>query len=138
MTVVVDRTETLRIATEDDIVAVRKRVRSLAASLRFDSFATAAITTAASELTRNVWTHAQKGEVAVEEVHDGPRRGVRLVFRDQGPGIPDVDRVMAGGFSTARSLGLGLSGSKRLVDDFALESVVGKGTVVTVVKWARY
>lgn len=126
------------ITREDDVVIVRRRVRELAHQRGLDSFATAAITTAASELARNVLTHARQGHAVIEEVENGSRHGIRLVFCDEGPGIRDLDRALAGGFSTARSLGLGLSGSRRLVDDFHIDSVVGQGTTVTVVKWARY
>jgi len=128
----------LAISTEDDVVGVRRKIRELAARAGLDSFATVAITTAASELARNVLVHAKRGSAVLEEIENGVRRGLRLAFRDQGPGIPDIDRVLAGGFSTAKSLGLGLSGSKRLVDDFQIESQVGHGTVVTVTKWARF
>jgi serine/threonine-protein kinase RsbT len=129
----------LPIDREDDIVTVRRKVRALAQERRFDSFATAAVTTAASELARNVWTHARRGRAVIEELmrEDG-RIGLRMVFSDDGPGIHDVERVLAGGYSTVRSLGLGISGSKRLVDEFALDSKVGRGTTVAVVKWARF
>jgi serine/threonine-protein kinase RsbT len=133
---VTNRTE-LPIVTEDDVVVVRRRVRDLAPARGLNSFATAAITTAASELARNVITHARGGVVAIEEVADGSRLGLRLTFRDDGGGIDDVDRVIAGGYSTARSLGLGISGSRRLVDEFDLQTSP-RGTVVTVVKWARF
>ena len=123
------------IETEDDVILVRRAVKALAASNGFDVFASAALTTAASELTRNVWVHARRGNVTVEELDSGGRVGVRMTFRDQGPGIADIPRVMAGGYSTARSMGLGLSGSKRLVDEFALQSEPGQGTTVEVVKW---
>jgi serine/threonine-protein kinase RsbT len=128
----------LPIVTEDDVVSVRRRVRDLAHARGLDSFATAAITTAASELARNVLTHARRGVAVVEEVVNGGRRGLRLEFRDQGPGIADLERALAGGNSTVRSLGLGLSGSKRLVDEFEIVSAPGAGTCVTVVKWARF
>jgi serine/threonine-protein kinase RsbT len=128
----------LAIESEDDVVVVRRKVRSLALERGFDTFATAAVTTAASELARNVWTHAGGGVAVVEELAVSGRAGIRLEFRDHGPGIADLERALRGGFSTARSLGLGLSGSRRLVDDFRVETNVGKGTVVTVVKWARY
>ncbi len=130
--------KSMEIEGEDDVVFVRREVRALAQSQGFDSFATAAVTTATSELTRNVWVHAQRGEVDIDVVNDGRRNGLRVTFRDRGPGIADVDRVMRGGFSTARSLGLGLSGSKRLVDEFTLESQVGHGTTVTFVKWKPF
>jgi len=128
----------LPIETEDDVVVVRRRVRALAHGRGLDSFATAAITTAASELARNVLTHAVTGTAVVEEIATGARRGLRLEFRDNGPGIANLDLALAGGHSTARSLGLGLSGSKRLVDEFAIDTALGRGTVVTVVKWARF
>ena len=123
------------IQTEDDVILVRRAVRDLAQAYGFDVFASAALTTAASELTRNIWVHAGKGFAILEEVANGDRRGVRVTFRDEGPGIADVDRVMAGGYSTARSMGLGLSGSRRLVDTFELQSTVGRGTTVEIVKW---
>jgi serine/threonine-protein kinase RsbT len=126
------------IVCEDDIVIVRRKVRSLAQARGFDTFALAALTTATSELTRNVWVHAGRGRVLIEELTDGQRFGVRLEFRDDGPGIEDIERVLAGGFSTSKTMGLGLSGSRRLVDDFSLESKPGSGTVVRLVKWTRY
>ncbi len=128
----------LPITTESDVVIVRRRVRELAQRIGLDSFATVAITTAVSELARNVLVHAKQGTTMIEEVEINARRGLRVAFRDQGPGIPDVERVLVGGFSTAKSLGLGLSGSKRLVDEFHIDSNVGCGTVVTVTKWARF
>jgi serine/threonine-protein kinase RsbT len=120
---------------EDDVILVRRAVRELALAHGFDAFASAAVTTATSELTRNIWVHARKGVAILEEVSNGERQGVRVTFRDEGPGIADVERVMVGGFSTARSMGLGLSGSRRLVDEFQLESTVGRGTTVEIVKW---
>jgi serine/threonine-protein kinase RsbT len=126
------------IACEDDVVLVRRAARDLAHARGFDAFATAAVTTAASELARNVWTHARGGSAVIEEVMEGERSGVRMCFSDQGPGIADLARALAGGNSTVKSLGLGLAGSRRLVDKFEIETAVGKGTVVTVVKWARF
>ena len=123
------------IESEDDVILVRRAVRALAEAQGFDVFATAALTTAASELTRNVWVHARRGTAILEELRTGDRLGVRVTFRDSGPGIANVERVMAGGFSTARSLGLGLSGSRRLVDEFNLKSAVGRGTTIEIVKW---
>lgn len=127
----------LSVRGEEDVVRVRVQARDLAVALGFDSFAVAAISTAASELTRNVWVHGGGGEAVVQSEEDGARHGIRMQFVDQGPGIADVDRAMRGGFSTRRSLGLGLSGTRRLVDEFQLESRVGVGTRVTIVKWAR-
>jgi serine/threonine-protein kinase RsbT len=131
-------TQEMKLDVEDDIILTRRRVREIAEARRFDAFATAAITTAASELARNVLVHAGRGVATLEEVQNGTRIGIRLSFRDEGPGITDVQRVLAGGFSTARSMGLGLSGSRRLVDNFELSSEVGKGTTVTIVKWKRF
>ncbi len=82
--------------------------------------------------------HAKRGAATIEQLSDGRRFGVRVGFRDRGPGIADLDRAMAGGYSTARSMGLGLSGSKRLVDEFTIETAAGKGTVVVVTKWTPF
>jgi len=128
----------LKIDSEDDVVVVRRKVRALAMDRGFDSFSSAAVTTATSELTRNVWVHARGGFATVEEIAEGERLGLRVRFEDRGPGIPDIARVLAGGYSTAKSLGLGVSGSRRLVDEFLIESQVGEGTVVTFVKWKRF
>jgi len=128
----------LPIRNEDDVILVRRKARSLAQERGFDAFATAALTTAASELARNTLVHGGGGEAIVEHLADGPRSGVRVTFTDKGPGIADVDRVLAGGYSTARSLGLGLSGTRRLVEEFELESTPGAGTKVVICKWTRY
>jgi serine/threonine-protein kinase RsbT len=128
----------MKLEAEDDIIAVRRRVKEIAEQRKFDTFAIAAITTATSELARNVIVHGKGGSASIEEVSDGIRTGISIEFVDQGPGIADIPRVMSGGFSTARSMGLGLSGSKRLVDAFELESKAGEGTRVTVTKWKRF
>jgi serine/threonine-protein kinase RsbT len=126
----------LRIEKESDIIPVRQLVRELTKQYRFDQFATAAMTTAASELSRNVWVHAEKGVVRVS-VLQGRTMGLELVFVDQGPGIADLDRALAGGYSTANSLGLGLSGTKRLVDEFDVETAPGRGTAILIRKWKK-
>ena len=128
----------MAIRGEDDIVLVRRRVRDLAQACSFDTFATAAVTTAASELARNVWVHGGGGVATLERIADDTRYGVRAVFRDEGPGIADVQSALAGGRSTVRSMGLGLSGSRRLVDEFDLTSEPGRGTMVAIVKWAPF
>jgi serine/threonine-protein kinase RsbT len=128
----------LVIASEDDIAIVRRKVKEISAERSFDAFAAAAITTATSELSRNVWVHARGGRAVIEEITDGARLGIRIHFHDLGPGIDDVERVLRGGYSTARSLGLGVSGTRRLVDEFELRSKPGMGTDVTIVKWTRY
>jgi serine/threonine-protein kinase RsbT len=135
--VVMSRQE-LSIKHEDDVSTVRRAARQLALGRQFDAFASAAITTATSELTRNIWVHAGAGRAILCEVSDGTRVGIRIEFEDQGPGIADIERVLRGGYSTARSLGLGLSGSKRLVDEFQIESALGKGTKVVITKWKRF
>lgn len=131
-------TERVRIKSEDDVLELRRRVRDIAVRERFDTFAIAAITTATSELGRNVLVHGKGGEAVIEEVAAGVRKGIRVAFVDEGPGIADIPRVLAGGYSTAKSMGLGLSGSKRLVDEFELLSSVGHGTRVVITKWKRY
>lgn len=128
----------LPIEREDDVSIVRRAVRQLAATRHFDAFASAAVTTATSELTRNIWVHAGSGTASLLEITDGRRIGLRIEFRDQGPGIADIERVLQGGFSTARSLGLGLSGSRRLVDEFSIESTVGLGTKIVITKWKLF
>jgi len=128
----------MKIAREEDIFLVRRKARDLAKERGFDTFAIAALTTACSELARNAFVHGGGGEAVIEELDDGERVGIRVVFRDQGPGIADIERALAGGYSTARSLGLGLSGTRRLVDEFSLDSSPERGTRITIVKWTRF
>src|SRR5262250_883983 len=127
----------IRIDKEADIVAVRQRVRDIAKEHRFDQFAVAALTTAASELSRNVWVHAQKGIALISVLRNGNKVGVELEFVDHGPGIADLNRALAGGFSTSHSLGLGLSGTKRLVDEFSIDTEPGRGTKIVIRKWKK-
>lgn len=127
----------IRIDKEADIVEVRQRVRELAKESRFDQFAVAALTTAASELSRNVWVHAKKGIARITVLHNGRKVGLELEFVDQGPGIADLKRALAGGYSTAKSLGLGLSGTRRLVDEFNIDTEPGLGTKIVIRKWKR-
>lgn len=138
MSVTIVESHEMPIDSEDDIILVRRKVRDLAQTCGFDVFAASAVTTAASELARNIWVHAGRGIACIEKLSDDDRFGVRVVFKDEGPGIADVERVLAGGFSTAKSMGLGVSGSRRLVDEFTIESTVGRGTTVTFVKWTPY
>jgi serine/threonine-protein kinase RsbT len=133
----VTETAEFRIDKEADIVAVRQRVRELAKENGFDQFAVAALTTAASELSRNVWVHAQKGVASIRVLRSGKKVGLDLEFVDHGPGIADLNRALAGGFSTSKSLGLGLSGTKRLVDEFAIDTAPGRGTRIVIRKWKR-
>lgn len=137
MAEVVQRWE-LPIRNEDDVILVRRKARLLAQERGFDAFATAALTTAASELGRNALVHGGGGDAVIEHLADGTRSGIRVTFTDRGPGIADIARVLAGGYSTARSLGLGLSGTRRLVEEFDIESAPGAGTKVVICKWTRY
>lgn len=130
-------TAVMPIRVEDDVVLVRRRVRDLAQARGFDAFATAAVTTAASELARNALVHGRGGRATVREVVDEGRGGIAIEFTDDGPGIADLERALAGGYSTARSLGLGLSGARRLVDEFDIDSVRGRGTRVAIAKFKR-
>ncbi|MFE2301139.1 anti-sigma regulatory factor [Streptomyces sp. NPDC059445] len=129
--------ETLEITANAGVVQARQRVRALAQECRFSLVEQTKLITAASELARNTLIHGGGGTMAAGLVEERGRRGVRLVFSDQGPGIPDVDLALTDGWTSGAGMGLGLSGSKRLVDDFVLETVAGQGTTVTVTKWAR-
>lgn len=127
--------EVVPLVTEADVPLVRSLVRTRATEQGFDSLALTMIVTAASELGRNTLLHGGGGTVGIEGVADGERRGLRLTFEDRGPGIADIAQAMTPGFSTKRGMGLGLSGSKRLVHEFEIESRVGEGTRVTVTRW---
>jgi serine/threonine-protein kinase RsbT len=125
------------IEREADIVAARQKGRELAASLGFSSTDQTLLATAISEVARNIVTYAGKGRVTLTSVQDGLRRGLIVVAKDEGPGIADIELALRDGYSTGKSLGLGLPGARRLVDSLAIESVVGVGTTVTLTKWLR-
>jgi serine/threonine-protein kinase RsbT len=125
------------IVTEVDIVTARQRGRALAVQLGFPSSDQALIATAISELARNIIHYAQRGQVEISVEHKDGQTGIGVVATDQGPGIPDLQRALQDGFSTGKGLGLGLPGTKRIMDDFELVSDVGKGTRVAVKKWIR-
>lgn len=127
--------DTLPIRAENDVVLVRQAVRKWAAELTFSLVDQTKIVTAASELARNTLTHGGGGTVRLEALAEGPRKGLRLTFEDQGPGIPDIELALRDGYTTGAGLGLGLSGSRRLVNEFDIVSRVGEGTRVTVTKW---
>jgi serine/threonine-protein kinase RsbT len=129
------RQESLQIDSGERLVAVRQAVRAKAEELRFSLVDQTRIITAASELARNTLQHGGGGTVATEIVENGTRRGLRLTFKDQGPGIPDLELAMKDGYTTGGGLGLGLSGSKRLVNEFTILSKVGEGTEVSITKW---
>jgi serine/threonine-protein kinase RsbT len=125
------------IKADVDVVTARQRARVLVSGLRFSISELTLIATAISEVARNIVTYAGRGEIVLRIVQRGPRRGLLVIARDQGPGIADIARAMEDGYSTSRSLGLGLPGSKRLMDEFELASELGKGTEVTMTKWER-
>ena len=127
--------ETLQLATSDHIVIVRQAVRQRAIDLGFSLVDQTKIVTAASELARNAIQHGGGGRATIESVNDGTRRGLRLTVEDDGPGIRDIEAAMRDGFSTAGGLGLGLSGSKRLANEFSIASTPGKGTRVIITRW---
>ncbi len=127
-------TESVPVASEPDVVAVRRRVRDVAARLGFTLVDQTKVVTAASELARNTLIHGGGGTLEITTLN-GPRVGLRLSFEDQGQGIPDIQLAMRDGFTTGSGLGLGLGGAKRLVNEFSITSQVGKGTKVTVIRW---
>lgn len=121
--------------SEHDIVLGRQTVRRLAQDAGFSLVDQTKFVTAASELARNAFIYGGGGEMKWETVQDGIKRGVRLVFEDHGPGIADLGRALTDGWSSGRGLGLGLTGARRLVNEFELESTVGVGTRVTITRW---
>jgi serine/threonine-protein kinase RsbT len=128
--------ESLAIRASTDVVQVRQQVRTRAAALGFSIVDQTKVVTAASELARNTLEHGKGGNCRVQVLQDpGGRRGLRLIFDDQGPGIPDLKLALTDGYTTGGGLGLGLSGAKRLMNDFEIDSTVGQGTRVTVTKW---
>ena len=127
--------ETLPLTTSEHIVVVRQAVRRRAVEMGFSLVDQTKIVTAASELARNAIQHGGGGHAVVEVVFDGVRRGLRLAFEDQGPGIADIQLAMRDGYSTAGGLGLGLSGAKRLSNEFAISSTPGGGTRVVITRW---
>ncbi|HLL87932.1 MAG TPA: anti-sigma regulatory factor [Tepidisphaeraceae bacterium] len=129
------RDEVLTIRTSTDVVQVRQAVRALAAAQGFSLIDQTKIVTAASELARNTLEHGGGGTARLESVTHGLRRGVRLTFEDKGPGIADVGLALTDGYTTGGGMGLGLSGSKRLVNEFDISTKPGEGTRVTVTKW---
>jgi serine/threonine-protein kinase RsbT len=125
-----------QIRTESDVVRVRQAARQAALSTGLSLVDQTKLVTAASELARNTLTYGGGGRVAMSTVSNNGRSGLRIVFEDNGPGIADVERAMLDGYTTGNGLGLGLGGSRRLVNEFAIESKPGVGTTVTIVKWS--
>lgn len=129
--------DTVQVLKETDVVFLRNRVKEVAVKIKMGLVNQTRLLTAASELVRNMMRYANGGVCIIEVVSSGRVNGVRLTFSDTGPGISDIDSAMRDGFSTGRSLGLGLPGTKRLVNEFSIKSKVGEGTVVTILKWAN-
>lgn len=123
------------IKTDSDIVSARQQARELAKRLNFSSSELAGIAAAISELARNIVTYANNGTIIAHLIEEKGRKGVQIIAEDNGPGIPDIPLAMQNGYSTSNSLGLGLPGVQRLMDNFEIQSEVGKGTVITIKKW---
>ncbi len=131
----VERTSTIDVRTAEDVVKVRQEVRNRTAAVGFSLVDQTKFVTAASEIARNTIDHGGGGLARIETVFATGRRGVRLTFEDHGPGIVDIKLAMQDGYSTGGGLGMGLPGSKRLSNEFYVESSPGKGTKVTLVRW---
>jgi serine/threonine-protein kinase RsbT len=125
------------ISSDNDVVAVRREARALAADLNFTSTDVTLLATAISEIARNITTYAGAGEIVLSVVRREDRAGIRVEARDAGPGIRDVERAMEDGYSTGSGMGLGLPGARRLTDEFAIDSRPGEGTIIVMVKWGR-
>jgi serine/threonine-protein kinase RsbT len=134
----VEPEERIAIESDADVVVARQRARALAAQVDLTSTDQTLLATAISELARNITAYAVRGEVLVGVVRgDNGRRGVRVVARDDGPGIEDIEAALTDGYTTGNGLGLGLPGARRLVDEFDIQTAPGQGTTVTLVKWGR-
>lgn len=129
------KTDVVPVRTEHDIVLARQQVRKLAQELSFGLVDQTKMVTAASELARNTVIYGGGGEMRWEVLSDGGRRGLRLHFIDQGPGIPDLGQALTDGWTSGSGMGLGLSGAKRLVNEFEIDTAPGRGTRVTVTRW---
>lgn len=127
--------DTMQIVREQDVVPFRNRVRELSTKINMSLVNQTKLITAASELVRNMLKYASGGKIILEIVSKNGQSGVRLTFVDEGPGIENIQQAMRDGFSTGKSLGLGLPGTKRLVNEFDIKSEVGKGTTVTITHW---
>jgi len=125
----------MSVTREVDVIPFRNRLKEMATKIGMGLVNQTKLITAASELSRNMLRYAKGGVVVMEVVSKGRENGIRLTFRDEGPGIANVELAMRDGYSTGKSLGLGLPGTRRLVSDFQIDSTVGVGTVVTIIKW---
>ncbi|ODH01562.1 anti-sigma regulatory factor [Nostoc sp. KVJ20] len=130
-----EKTETINIQSSIDVVLVRQSVRQLAVEIGFGLVDQTKIITAASELARNTLDYGGGGTLKLETLQEGRRRGLRLTFEDRGPGISDIELALKDGFTTGNGLGMGLGGAKRLANEFEIQSVVGEGTRIIIVRW---
>lgn len=129
------KTLELRLSTQEDVVLVRHAARKIGVEIGLSLVDQTKVVTAASELARNTVVHGGGGNAIIETLEETARKGIRLTFVDQGPGIPDMARAMVDGFTTGSGLGLGLGGAKRLCSEFTIESAVGVGTRVSITRW---
>jgi len=129
--------DSVEVFKEQDVVFTKNRVKEAAVKIKMGLVNQTRLITAASEILRNMMRYANGGRCLIEVVSSGRNNGIRLTFTDKGPGIPDIAAAMRDGFSTGKSLGLGLPGTKRLVNEFDIKSKVGEGTTVTIIKWAN-
>lgn len=127
--------ETQPIRTSNDVVLARQKVRQWTSEMKFTLVDQTKLVTAASELARNTLDHGKGGQMVIEMIDDMAKSGLKLTFEDHGPGIPDLNAALRDGYTTGNGMGLGLGGSKRLVNEFEIHSEVGKGTQVTVIRW---
>jgi serine/threonine-protein kinase RsbT len=127
----------VKIESPADIVEARQQARALATQAGFSNCDSTLITTAVSEMTRNILEYANHGEVMISLLKNGSKQGVRIVASDQGPGIADIAQVMQDGYSSRKGMGIGLPGTRRLMDEFEITSSLGKGTIITMKKWTR-
>ena len=125
------------ITSDSDLIEARQKGRALAEQRGFASSELTLIATAISELARNIIRYAKRGEISIQIVDSNPKEGIVIIAQDDGPGIADVERALEAGYSTSGSLGLGLPGVRRIMDEFEIVSEVGRGTTVTVTKWKR-
>ena len=133
-----DRASVIPIESDADVVTARQQARAMAGDLELTSTDQTLLATAISEVARNITTYAKRGEVELSVVHDdNGREGIKVIARDQGPGIENLDLALQDGYTSGGGLGLGLPGARRLVDDFHIETAPGQGTTVTLVMWAR-
>jgi len=132
---ILKQSRTVPVVQEEHIVAVRQAVRQFAVTLQLSLVDQTKVVTAASELARNLLIYGGGGKVELEMLEEGSRRGIRVHFIDEGPGIPDVELALRDGFTSGNGMGLGLGGARRLVNEFSIDSAVGRGTHITITRW---